>query len=149
MLAMKKKSTTPRQPTPPKKPSELILLALEDLAIAEKSPNCSVIMNTWYREDGNDSCCLCFAGGIMAFTLKPVIQGLSSFSLSPENFGDEWSRRFYALDCLREGLVEMASYKWVKCKGLEDRKVPDYGLDPKGFKAAMRKMAKQYQKIGK
>lgn len=88
----------------PPKPSALLTLALNDLAKAERSPKYRIDMRVWH--DPNAHCSVCFAGSVMAGTLKarptellepdcytPVIAGqleaLNNFRLSQWGLGLE------------------------------------------------------------
>lgn len=57
----------------PSKPSELIRLALDDLAACELDPKYGVSMSDWHRSEwlaGIQTCKVCMAGAVMAKTLK-------------------------------------------------------------------------------
>lgn len=88
---------------PPKKLSQAIMLALNDLALVEKNPKYEVDMADWhYYED--DTCFVCFAGSIIAQT----------FGVNPKktiwanSFDADWKHIFYALDGIRKGDIVSA-----------------------------------------
>src|SRR6478736_6372267 len=88
---------------PPKKLSQAIMLALNDLALVEKKPKYKVDMANWHIVDGN-TCAVCFAGSVMAQTFG-VSPGIYT---SPGSFNLDWEYIFYALDSIRKGDVVSA-----------------------------------------
>lgn len=91
--------------------SDVVLLALEDLERAEASKLYRIDMDATYhtpRDDmyGDDDaepdkCTVCFAGSIIAFSLKAKINE----EKEPSDYGDEAARKLWSIDTLREGCV--------------------------------------------
>lgn len=66
--------------TLPKKKSELLRLAVNDVLRCKEEPGKYILdMGTWYRKDGIELCHVCMAGAVMAQTLKmdPIIEQCS------------------------------------------------------------------------
>lgn len=150
----------------PKKLSEAILVALKDLAAAERSKNLVINMGTWH--DPIDSlfgpgvetkpkakCEVCFAGSVMAGTLGVK----DTEQVVPDDFGENTRDMLLALDSVREGdLYEAVNHintdwawddafwenNWLP-KGVT---VHNYDVDPKAWKADMRKISRLLQKAG-
>lgn len=123
-----------------KKPSKLIRIALGDLVKAERSKKYRVDMRKWHKPNGQ--CAVCFAGSVMAFSLK-------ADRLSHLCDTDFRSRlQLDALDDLRMGRVDEA------LDGLNPRKrtfeynrlIVKYKSNPKLFKSQMRKLARDLEK---
>lgn len=133
---------------PPDKPSELILMALEDLEAVERDPEYIVNMDTYhYRYPG--VCAVCFAGSVMAKRLGANRLGADvEMDLFPSHFAG-WVQHLRALNDLRCGLTFDAGMEWIPCKGVHPREVHSYDDDREAFKADMRKLAADYQAIGK
>lgn len=84
--------------TLPDKKSELLKLALNDLAKAEKDPDYEINMNIYhrYREDKGD-CIVCLAGSVMAFSLKQNIR----VEVVPSDFDEDTRGKLLFLDACR------------------------------------------------
>lgn len=131
--------------SPPEKPSELILMALEDLEAVEKNPAYQVNMGEWHIKFGENSPCkVCFAGSVMASRLEVSLDS----EVDPSDFPSPWAEMLRALNCLRVGSPKLASEIWKLCSGVSDRHVTDYG-SPEAFKDDMLQLAADYQAIGK
>ena len=92
---------------PPERLSEAILMALHDLVDAEEDPSLDVNMGAWhqpYFRETKEFCYVCFAGAVMAKTLKTPVNE----SVTPGNFSERWERTFNALDSIRIGEVDHA-----------------------------------------
>ena len=97
----------------PDKMSDLLKLGLKDEAKANRSPRYDVDMDIYHEivaleddfGDYRDTCQVCFAGGVMAFTLN----GKWGESLSPEDFYNGNVQKLHALDMLRRGKVYAAA----------------------------------------
>lgn len=135
----------------PDKPSELIRVALKDLAVVEKDERYVVDMGSWH-ERRRSRCAVCFAGAVMAGTL-----GAShSKSITPGDFDGVTAMKLAALDSIRTG--------WVR-HGLDtmgvfigppqdrsiyrfDRDITPYAISKNSFKADMRALADDLEKAG-
>lgn len=133
----------------PDKLSALILVALTDLTKAERSPNYVIEMKDWHRP--NSHCSVCFAGAVMAFSLKCDPKKF----VNPEDLGKRTARKLFALDDARLGYFEAAtqelglsSRQQLKARvvEIETGGIPYYG-DP-DFKPTLRKAARALAKIG-
>ena len=132
-------------PTLPTKPSELIRLALKDLAAVELDARYVVEMLEWHLP-AVDECLVCLAGAVMAQTL-----GASpDRHLTPSEFPQ--SRQLQALDTLR--YAHRADYLAAACEQLRARliewteRVPCYDSDPEGFHAVLGRLADAFEASG-
>lgn len=112
----------------PKKLSDLILLALEDLEAAERNPRFKIDMKDWFHvknatryRDGETrlnhsltsetaQCTVCFAGAVMAGSLNGVEKSLNLRDegyMTPYDFGKN-DRKLQALNSIRTGDVTQA-----------------------------------------
>ncbi len=90
---------------PLNKPSQLIRVALEDLEKQEKLPNKNIFMGDWHHwDDETNKCNICLAGAVMCERFNV----LDTQDVSYENFEDDSSRQFRALNSFRRGEVEDA-----------------------------------------
>jgi len=108
----------------PNKLSDLIELALKDLARAERDPRYTVNMGTWHNPlysiySKLQSCVVCFGGAIMAKTKECSI----SLQLRPSSFSNDDQYKLYALDSLRCYDFHMMFYNF--------RRAVDTGMSPK------------------
>lgn len=144
------------KPTLPDKLSELILVALADLEKAETSPLYRINMSIWHdpnpsslldSSDFDDKCFICFAGGVMAFSLNAP----NNRKVSPNSWGGETCQRLYALNNVRVGLVQDA----LEYMGVTDAEWPNemnqtamYGISTTDFKSDMRDLASRLATAG-
>lgn len=134
----------------PNKPSELILLALSDLAEVEARPNVyTVNMSVWHNGEDLKRCLVCFAGAVIAGTLgaKPYEK------TSPHRFPDD-DNKLQALDLFRVGAVldgleimglqcpESFIIKWWY------RQIIPYHVSPVLFRTDMTTLAKSLAEAG-
>lgn len=126
----------------PDKPSELIRVALADLAKVEADPRYVVDMGMWHEPlappfDGK--CAVCLAGAVMAGTL-----GISAErSLRPEDFDDDTNRKLDDLDEMRLG--------WVPDRfdfSDHGRPITKYADNPARFRADMERFASDLEEAG-
>ena len=157
-----------------------ILVALKDLAKVEASDKYVVNMGTWHtpefkteynRETGDwestnkvENCQVCFAGAVMARTLKtPIADDVSIYS-----FSSKVRDKLTALDSIRCGDVSQAIYNWYGYgKGSEilakltdnpllrvsddeivNVEVTDYDTDPAQWRIEMTRIAKGLEALG-
>lgn len=156
----------------PKKPSELIRVALADLKAVEKNEKYRVNMNVWhargfeYERHNNgvlkfdergfpikksEHCAVCFAGAVMACTLK--VDDSSEAEPIDKIFSKATTGKLLALNnfrsgYVRDGLLDMGvSHK--KLEAVESFfDVTDYEDDPAKFKRDMRRLAKKLEEAG-
>ena len=130
-----------------KKPSKLIAIALADLRKAERSTKYKINMDNWHKPNGK--CAVCFAGSVMAFSLK------ANPKISYQDWNFKSYRQFTALDCLRVGRVGWAfadlhnlppSHTNMGMKHPLDREIVTYSRNPTKFKRQMRKLQKDLEK---
>jgi len=83
--------TKMKTPTAPKKLSDAIELALEDLAIVEKHKDYVVDMGIFHAPEQylKNICCVCFAGAVMTVTHQIPWEDPKM----PSDFDVEWERR--------------------------------------------------------
>lgn len=162
-----KKSKTKR-PSPPETLSAAIFMALKDLEWVEKSKLFTVQMGNWFSAANHksnkckDKCEVCFAGSVMAKTLKSDPKKSKDMA----SFGKEWKRVFNALDFVREYQVSealnifddgddalnfvgeflMEKYRYENPLAWEDG--DEYQDNPDSFKKHMLWMATEMEKLG-
>jgi hypothetical protein len=125
----------------PNLPSELITVALADLAKVEASGFYTVDMSRWYEfkrdrdfEDYSEpshiaGCAVCFGGSVIAGSLganaQAPVSGLNY--LTPEDFHSPTIRaKLWALDCFRQGDIQgglIALWPAVLAENFGDRKI--------------------------
>lgn len=134
----------------PRVPSQLIRLALKDLAKCEKSPLYEVDMSGWHipiPPNGTRAMCsVCLAGAVMAQSLQvPLLANEQPWTPKHlDNFN-----QLMALDSLRKGRVSTAlRILGLPDAGDHDRPVHYYGMDPKRFRRDMLKLARDLEKAG-
>jgi hypothetical protein len=134
-------------------PSQLIRIALADLEAVEKSECYDVDMAMWH-ESWNSSvpCSVCFAGSVMAMTLK-VARELSIEPGALPNGDRTLERRMYALNHIRIGdmrafLDHMDVPKDHPAYSIPDWDVTHYNDDPGEFKVDMRNAASRLESLG-
>ena len=149
----------------PTKPSDLIRLALRDLALVERSKIYYVDMGDWHEPDEEEergvTCAVCFAGAVMARTFKapinkPVVPGEMPYQ-------SHNCKRLIALNDFRVGCIEAGlhvinrklSRVYISEKyGSIFNKIEnlsaflDYEKDRGKFKRTMRKIARLLEKMG-
>jgi hypothetical protein len=138
----------------PNKPSELILLALKDLSKAERLKGYTVDMGVWHRPksewvSGRDTCKVCFAGSVMAFSLK-ADKTLSIGAPNLDIFGKENRNKFLFLNMIRGGSISAALlYLDITLPiGMSaSMSVEDYRVSRKHFKRDMRAIVKELQEF--
>lgn len=146
----KSKATLTRmKPTLPDKMSDLILLALDDLAKVEKDKRYHVDMWTFHEKNG-DKCDVCFAGSVMAMTLGKKI----NHRAFPDSFPEDTRWKLVALDELRMGnvgnaadLMDISHYQKY-CARYFSTEIAKYETDKSAFKRDMKKLAKDLAKAG-
>lgn len=135
-------------PPPPDKPSELILLALKDLESVEKSKKYVVHMGHWHLPD-EGKCYVCFAGAVMAGTLKLSDKVNYDLHFLPGKYNG-WKTALRALDFLRGSNFIDARVVWPVCRvpGVRTRRITPYSESPSAFKSAMHQLAADYAAAG-
>ena len=129
------------------------MLGLRDFTKAERTPGFKIYMGDWYKS--NTHCTICFAGAVMAFSLK---RGAHGGSLVPDSFDRNTALKLRALDQARAGKFESAvlllhdnsgvpSDDASKARGLS-RYIPDYSNNKTGFKKGIRKAAIELRAVG-
>lgn len=131
----------------PSKPSELIRLALSDLAKCERSPKYVIDMGEWHLAPDvlNEPCVVCFAGSVMAESL-----GVSHTNdYTPSDFDYETYEVLTSLDYFRRGLIDDAfSYLDMPDSEMPERRITAYEDDPKQFRADMFKLCCDLEATG-
>ena len=87
----------------PKKLSQAIMLALNDLALVEQDSRYKVKMDEWHIKN-NNKCEVCFAGSVMAKTCEVPLNELTC----PSDFSADWNIVFRALNYVRLGEIHRA-----------------------------------------
>lgn len=99
----------------PDKPSELILVAMEDFEKIEKNPHYEIYMKHWHFWD-EEKCHVCFAGAVMANTLKLP----QTVEARPADFGIEIDSKLRAIDWIGGGNFVMS----LDCLGKYSSNIP-------------------------
>jgi hypothetical protein len=90
----------------PDKPSELILIALEDLEKCEADPIYKIDMGTWHEPLSYSKCEVCAAGAVMAQSLG----ARANWYRDPDWFEYPICDKLLAINSLRMGKISMAFY---------------------------------------
>jgi hypothetical protein len=139
----------------PKKISSLMTIGLRDMIKAERDPRFRISMGDWYHS--NKYCTICFAGGVMAFSLG---RGAHAGNLVPDDFDEDTEKKLLALDFARRGHFNSALDTMNGCEGvsftandyrkatLVSRDIIDYHRDSKEFKKQVRKAIRDLKTVG-
>jgi hypothetical protein len=123
------------------KPSQLIKIALKDLAKAEKSPRYVIKMEHWHTLLSNGKCAVCLAGSVIAGTA--CVPHSMYVSEPNEIDGLEFSDRMDALNCLRSGGLREFLYDcgvpWEKADAWVDDHADMMDTIPQNYTARSRK----------
>lgn len=130
----------------PDKPSELIRLALNDLAKCEANPKYKIDMRVWHHSR-NGTCSVCLAGSVMAQTLNT-----SDFvTLVPSDFREERNKlaglNEFRCGFIILGLVCLGFHK-PEWKHKPDREITPYDEDPVAFVVDMHQLADDLEAEG-
>ncbi len=135
----------------PDKPSDLIYVALRDLAKCERSPKYNIDMTDWHYPADDGVCEVCLAGSVMAKTFKVD----RNEDLTPCGIGIAPSDalKLGALNHFRAGeiiygLREINLHRSKEAENIKDIVVQQYHDNPTKFKANMRKIARHLKSIG-
>jgi hypothetical protein len=127
----------------PDTPSELLTVALADLAAVERDPRYRINMGSWHVPEEDGTCSVCLAGAVMARTLdmnplKPL--GPCDAGVLEESL----ENKLQALDELRNGDLREA----LELLGMDlpehlaaRHRIPGYEDDPHGFRRELHKLA--------
>lgn len=158
----------------PNKPSELILLALKDLAKAERSKSYKVNMEKWHEGPDADDlmpeynpntckvtepkvrpCYVCLAGSVMAFSLNvPVTTYVEPGDYPPSVSGKLEAINSFRTGCVDEGLqyFGLSDAKLSKARKVFgddcDISIVPYENNKEKLKQQMRSLAKRLAGIG-
>ena len=131
----------------PDKPSELIRLALADLALCAADPNYRIDMGEWHKPE-HGVCQVCLAGAVMAKSLNASRAAELCSSDFPEN-----SQKILALNDFRMGDVcraldslDLDLSNWGR--NAPERSITPYHRDPAAFMADMRDLANDLEAAG-
>lgn len=110
----------------PDKPSELIELALDDLAAVEADDRYKVDMDTWHNPR-TGFCAVCFAGSVIAKTLNTNPRNFRA----PRDYDEDTRDKLSALDEFRDGQISCGlSDMGIDCRGLPSKKeIAEYGSE--------------------
>lgn len=131
----------------PKKPSELIKLALEDLMACESDDRYSIDMLTFHAlHKGMRTCSVCLSGAVMAKSLHAPF----GECVVPSDFNFKNQNKLFALDEFRNGDIGLGLIFMFTAEPYLIRKrptmkdwlfVPDYHEDRDGFFEAMNEIS--------
>lgn len=136
------------------KPSELILIALDDLAKVERQKKTfAVYMGRWFVPSSvspDGKCVVCLAGSVMAGTLAippDVDAGTYDGEIEPRDVdGASIRYRLVALNDARAGYVPVylrsLGHQVPEALKTAEVEFPSYAGDRRGFKSGLRKMAR-------
>ena len=135
----------------PDRLSELLLVALEDLEKIEANNLYRVNMNIWHdpipKANGEDGCLVCFAGGVMAYSLGASPEA----TMRPGIYTNAVRDKLYALNVLRVGMVGDALRQVGQTRPYSLQAAYDivsYERAPARFKADMHKLANRLAEAG-
>lgn len=143
MIKALKKFFNWHKPVPlPDKPSDLIRLAMLDLAKVEADPFYKVDMSDWHNggRRNHPVCHVCLAGAVMARSLKTPFEA----DITPAHFDGDIPDKLAALDEFRQGEIAygLSSMRLEKPDGLHGyMDVPSYERSPEKFRISMIVMA--------
>lgn len=122
--------------SPPEKHSKLILLAVKDLEKCEEDKRYIINLSEWHTP--NSRCAVCFAGAVMAKTLKKSRDTYAA----PSDFTAGWDEAFCFLNDIAFGSswVDGHHYQWPE--------IPDYYDGHEKFKSYMRGIAAWFETQG-
>lgn len=122
----------------PETPSELIMLALKDLVTVRNLPGYVIDMDYWHKPFKILKICMvCFAGAVIASTLK-----LSKYEGTvPSDFTEDTCTKLIMLDMFRGGKIEFGLSLIGITVSYPDLRPPEYKDDPEGFLMAMTDLA--------
>ena len=134
-------------------PSELILIALDDLTKCEADPRYVIDMEVWHApRDLDHRCAVCLAGAVMSQSLAAPL----NINLAPyQDLGN--SRALQALNCFRQGAVPDGLtflgygelHNWIDDEGYpRDIEITPYEDDPAHFRADMIALVKELKEQG-
>ena len=123
--------------TLPDKLSDLLEIALDDLELVEADPHYAVNMNQWHNISSvNGICHVCLAGAVMAGTLR-ADPGQHTM---PIDYPRDVRRKLLTLDAFAMGDIHMGfrDSSIPPDPDFPDIDIPEYSVDPEGFKQTLR-----------
>lgn len=107
----------------PDKLSDLIVLALHDLALCAKDKRYKIDMNRFHSIDGHSGICsICLAGAVMVKSLDvPIHKFIGSMEIIEKNFKSKDEQKIWALDSIRRGQLhdKQGTYNWYTNQEME------------------------------
>lgn len=134
----------------PSKMSQLILVALKDLAKVEKDSRYRINMNMYHGTlwQESEKCPVCLAGAVMAKTLKTPIHEMRE----PTDWPKGIREKLYAIDYLRVGDINSAAdelnIKPPRAFKFSDVNIISYERNKRKFHRDMKKLASDLKKVG-
>lgn len=135
--------------TLPDKPSELIRVALADLRKVEAMPDVYRVDMSYWHHPRDGKCSVCFAGAVMAQTIKLDVD--AHVSAYDDRFDIETENKLEALNSFREGAVgDGLSYlgRYSDWHGEYYRDVTPYSDDREAFHCDMQTLASDLEAVG-
>lgn len=133
--------------TLPSKPSELLTLALADLAKVERSKRYEVDMTDWHVPINKNLCKVCLAGSVLAKSLNyPFNKNLGLHLLDDSIGGKLLALNNFRLGYTVNALTELSYGQDVLGKVMDVR-VPEYAYDKKAWRKAMLKIVCDLKKL--
>lgn len=139
--------------TLPNKMSELLKLAMKDLAKVEKQKKkYDIYMHDWYipkDEFYKEKCQVCLAGSVLATTCKLGDSANFNFENNSNGLPQSLERKLVAINALRVGEVQEAFGILNPLLNLEglDRNIIDYQTSKKLFKKEINQLIKDLEKV--
>jgi hypothetical protein len=133
----------------PKKLSELLRMALDDLYKAERDPRFFVDMGAWYcvDEDNPDRCLCCLAGAVIANRMN--VNPASERYDMPEGVDPDDACVLQALDHLRSGNIQAAEFAMGNFNSeVENFTIEPYWQDPDQWREDMEAMLVKMKELG-
>jgi hypothetical protein len=143
----------------PDKPSELIRVALQDLELAEKSPNIRVNMFTFFAYNLRQlpgECVMCLAGSVMYFGSSELRGSLKEsageMAYWPNRFDKDTADKLSFLSDFQFGLFSSSfcylGLDWPESLPGSQKEFPQYRYEPQRYKAELRRLADQLEELG-
>lgn len=131
--------------TLPDKPSDLIELALRDLNAVAANPEYAVDMKEWHKLSPRDNIChVCLAGAVMARTLGFQRERIASW----DGLNSTTGKKLRALDFFRSGMIRSGLKRMGITADIPSVDIPEYELDPEGFRNDLQEMANELRGKG-
>lgn len=144
-------------PELPRLPSSLLKLALDDLVVMEKSSEYQIRLNNWWHDTpSSGKTVICFAGCIMANTLK--LKREPNKNVMPSFYPTRYGHKLRALNYFRlgkilQGLEYLSDKKefskiWLNLGKSKELKITSYDENKEQFKSDIQQLIAELRNSG-